>query len=316
MTIVNDFLSIIIPHHNIPILLKRCLYSIPQRDDLQVIVIDDGSSEKAVVQCQEIEKRFPYVEFYYSNPALGGGFARNLGLQKARGKYVLFADADDYFNPCINEALDEYKSCDKDLVFFNANSLDTDTYTFCHRCWQVNYLVNLYSRNKEKALWGLRYRFGEPWCKMIRREIIVENHIRFDESIIHNDTTFSYLVGYYSKSFAVDNRALYCVTHRSGSVSKQVSTERWLIRTEVFAKANNFFKQHQIAIVDERAYRGIFHFLLKHDMKALGSCVAIVKENGASNCDIFLGMASFPFRILKKVLTEYHIKKKSKSKIK
>jgi len=308
--------SIIIPHHNIPKLLERCLGSIPRRDDVQVVVVDDGSSNEAVTQCKEIEKKFSYVEFCYSRPAHGGGFARNLGIQKARGKYVLFADADDYFNPCANDVLDEYKDCDKDLVFFNANSLDTEYYTFCHRCWQINHLVDLYSRNERKALYGLRYKFGEPWCKLIKREVLVNNGVRFNETIIHNDTTFSYKVGYYCQTFDVDKRALYCVTHRSGSVSKQVSAERWLIRTEVFARANAFFKLHNIAIADERAYRGMFHFMLKHDLKSLKKCFNIINNTGESKWNIFVNIALFPYRILQKVTTEYHIKNKLKNNIK
>lgn len=312
---MNTF-SVIVPHHNIPNLLKRCLDSIPKRSDLQIIVVDDGSDENGLSKLKILENIYQHVEFYYSTPAQGGGFARNMGLSKARGRYVLFADADDYFNPCLNEILDEYKDTEKDLVFFNTNSLDTDYYTFCHRCWQVNYFIEMSEKDKGKALFGLRYRFGEPWCKLIRRDIITANNIKFDETIIHNDTTFSYLVGFYSETFAIDKRALYCVTQRTGSVSKQVSVQRWFVRTEVFARANSFFKKHGVKINDERAYRGIFYFILKHDEPAIRKCVDIVLSYDQSWSNLIISVLLFPRKIICKVLNEKYIKHKLKNKIK
>lgn len=312
----NLFYSVIIPHHNIPNLLKRCLDSIPKRSDLQIIVVDDGSDKKGLSKLKILQNIYQHVEFYYSTPAHGGGFARNMGLSKARGRYVLFADADDYFNPCLNEILDEYKYYEKDIVFFNANSLDTDYYTFCHRCWQVNYFIELSAKDKDKALFGLRYRFGEPWCKLIRRDIITANNIKFDETIIHNDTTFSYLVGFYSKTFVIDKRALYCVTQRTGSVSKQVSVERWLVRTEVFAKANSFFRNHEIKINDERAYRGVFYFMLKHDMPNIKACMNMLLSSGVSRQKLIISLLFFPCKIMYKLFNERHLKAKLKNKIK
>lgn len=308
--------SVIIPHHNIPNLLQRCLNSIPKRNDLQIIVIDDGSDENSLSQLKILENINRHVEFYYSTPAHGGGFARNMGLSKAKGHYVLFADADDYFNPCLNDILDEYKYYEKDIVFFNANSLDTDYYTFCHRCWQVNYFIEMSEKDKDRALFGLRYRFGEPWCKLIRRNIITANNIKFDETIIHNDTTFSYLVGFYSKTFTIDKRALYCVTQRTGSVSKQVSVQRWLVRTEVFAKANSFFRNHGIKINDERAYRGVFNFILKHDISNIKACINMLLSSGESRQMLIISFLFFPCKIIYKLFTERRLKAKLKNKIK
>ena len=64
--------TIIIPHHNIPGLLRRCLWSIPVREDTQVVVVDDKSSDAFVGQLRELEREFPHVTFVYAETNGGG----------------------------------------------------------------------------------------------------------------------------------------------------------------------------------------------------------------------------------------------------
>ena len=64
--------TIIIPHHNIPNLLRRCLHSIPLRDDVQIIVVDDCSDEIYKSELLSLEKEFISVYFYYSDICKGG----------------------------------------------------------------------------------------------------------------------------------------------------------------------------------------------------------------------------------------------------
>ena len=97
--------SIIIPHKNIPKLLQRCLDSIPQRDDVQVIIVDDNSDPSIV----DFEK-FPGLKrkntiVVFDKSSKGAGHARNIGIERSNSKWLIFADADDFFNYCIRECL-------------------------------------------------------------------------------------------------------------------------------------------------------------------------------------------------------------------
>lgn len=89
--------SIIIPHKNIPDLLRRCLDSIPQRPDIQIIVVDDNSCSDKVDFAHFPGREREGVEIVYTREGLGAGYARNVGLRHAKGRWLLFADADDYF---------------------------------------------------------------------------------------------------------------------------------------------------------------------------------------------------------------------------
>lgn len=287
--------SVIIPHHNIPQLLHRCLQSVPCRDDVQIIVVDDKSDKCYLPVLKQMESFFPWVSFIYLEEGHGAGYARNIGLKKAIGKYVLFADADDFFMPCLNQVFNDYAKYDYDIVFFNANSLDTDTYLAAYRCLHLNGMMHRYIRKPEKAIFNLKYAFGEPWCKMVRRELIMKNYICFSETIIHNDTKFSYLVGYFGHNVLVDNRAIYCVTDRVGSVSKCVSVERLLVRTAVFAEANKFFHDHGIKRFDDRALRPLMRFIIKGDIFHAKESIHIMKNNGMTSLSIFFHCLCLPF---------------------
>ena len=130
--------SIIIPYYNCPKLLVRCLNSIPTREDLQVIVIDDCSPTNYLYEDIVVKYSQCNVEFYQTPRNLGAGCARNIGLKHAKGKWLIFADADDYFNVCFSDILDLYVDSLADIIFFKASSQDSDTYVNTNRCNYVN----------------------------------------------------------------------------------------------------------------------------------------------------------------------------------
>lgn len=275
--------TIIIPHHNIPNLLRRCLHSIPSRDDIQIIVVDDCSDEIYKSDLLSIEKEFLNADFYYSGICKGGGAARNIGLQHAKGKYVLFADADDFFNYCIGDVLNEYINETCDIIFFNANCLDTDTYLPKNRIQHLNTMHEEYERLPEKAITSLKYLYGEPSCKFVKRELIEKNNIQFDETRIHNDTKFSYLVGFYANDVKVDHRAIYCLTERNNSVSKNTTHQAQLTRTKIFAEKNIFLKDHQIHSFDEIMIWPFDYYLTIHDYNHFKECLKIINQYGFSS---------------------------------
>ena len=76
--------SIIIPHKNIPSLLRRCINSIPNRSDLEIIVVDDNSDDNVVDDLKTINHE--NLQIIYTTENKGAGFARNVGLAHSSGK--------------------------------------------------------------------------------------------------------------------------------------------------------------------------------------------------------------------------------------
>lgn len=274
--------SIIIPHHNLPVLLERCLQSIPRRDDLQIIVVDDNSDESCKRQLKGIEVSFPYVELVYMDQNGGGGKARNIGLEHAKGDYVLFADADDYFNPCLNSILNDYIEETADMVFFAANSVDTDTYQKSDR---GDYYSNVVNSFNGKDDFNLRYCFGVPWSRLVRREFLASNNIRFQETIRHNDVGFATFAGYYAKTIKTDNRAIYCVTTRKNSVSTNVSLDAMKAGIYVYVNKYFFLKSKGISSpYPDYVSNAMMRF--RKDKESFKECVRYAKEMGLSSKEI------------------------------
>lgn len=100
--------SIIIPTKNIPDLLQRCLESIPQRSDIEIIVVDDNSDREIVDVKNYPGTNNQQVKIIFLPESKGAGYARNIGLTIAKGKWILFADSDDYFSEKFSDILDRY----------------------------------------------------------------------------------------------------------------------------------------------------------------------------------------------------------------
>ena len=109
--------TIIIPHKNVPDLLQRCLDSIPKRDDLHIIVVDDNSDSKIVDFDRFPGLNNPQCTVIFTKEGKGAGYARNVALKSSDSKWFLFADADDYFSNDLNAFLNQYKHANADLVF-------------------------------------------------------------------------------------------------------------------------------------------------------------------------------------------------------
>ena len=79
--------SFIIPHHNTPELLQRLVDSIPQREDIEIIVVDDNSDDdkKANVIRSDVQ-----IIFINKEHTKGAGKARNIGMDVAIGKWLLY----------------------------------------------------------------------------------------------------------------------------------------------------------------------------------------------------------------------------------
>jgi glycosyltransferase involved in cell wall biosynthesis len=255
--------SIIIPHKNIPRLLQRCLDSIPRRDDVQILVIDDNSDADKVDFKTFPGLNDPYVEVIFTKEGKGAGYARNVGLDKAKGKWLLFADADDYFNYCIREVFDEYKNKDtRGIVYFKNSSLDSAMYTDCirHDSRYPNKIIDRFILDKNKYQHHLRYTIYPMWAKLISRELVESRRIRCDEIPAQNDVTFSYLSGFYAEQIDADARSLYCVTVRAGSLSTTYNKSR-LNSLYVHAKKYRFHVTNRIGMDSYIRYRPILLLL-------------------------------------------------------
>ena len=215
MTYINY--SFIIPHHNTPILLLRLINSIPQRDDIEIIVVDDNSDPNLKPKVSRPDVRIIFID---KEQTKGAGRARNIGMKAARGKWFLFADADDLYKSGFIDVLDEYKDTDIETLFFNIDSADSQTLMAdkTHRSSVQQRLIRQYSGTKESSDNLLYFAYG-PWRKMINSSFVKKYGFEYEEIPKGNDQMFSLMTSYFTNKWMVDKRILYTLTYNSKSLT-------------------------------------------------------------------------------------------------
>lgn len=236
-------LSIIIPHYNSAIQLEKLLLSIPKKDNIQIIVIDDKSNkEMDKLMILQEAPQFNHILFLKNKTnKKGAGICRNIGLEKVKGKWVLFADSDDFFIDDFYLKIESYFTSNYDVIFFKPTSVELGTDKKSDRHIQYENLIkNYYEKSDFKSEARLRYHFFVPWSKLIKVDFIKKNDILFDGVIASNDVMFSTKVGYHMKNFYVEKEVIYCVTKGTGTLTTTRSPNIYDARLNVFIEYYKF----------------------------------------------------------------------------
>lgn len=236
--------SVIIPHYNSVAQLNRLIESIPIDDTVQLIVVDDKSTETTTETEQTVISRGGLF-LHNTTPVKSAGTCRNLGLEQAVGKWLVFADADDYFVNGAFDILKKYSDAKEDIIYFSPTSRYSDSGETAQRHIPFAKLVQNYtmapSGDNEMLL---RYKFMVPWSKMIRNQPVKENHITFDEVPASNDVMFSMKTAYHAKTIAASSEEIYCVTCASGTLTTKRSEANYRARLAVFIDRYHYLKTH------------------------------------------------------------------------
>lgn len=234
--------SFIIPHHNTPDLLQRLIDSIPQRDDIEIIVVDDNSDEDKKADISRSDVKTIFIDREHTK---GAGRARNVGMDAATGEWLLFADADDFYKPNFIDVLDEYKEDDIEILFFNVDSVDSVTLQPIEsRSRIARGVIEQYDGSKESAD-ILLYMAWSPWRKMQRASFVKKYGFRFEEVPKGNDVFFTFQTSYFAKKWKVDKRVVYTLTYYKNSIT--------------FGKANAY--KYKYTLVNFRKRAKFFQFI-------------------------------------------------------
>ena len=178
---MTPFFSIVIPVYNAEKYINKCVESILQQsfEDFEVVLVNDGATDRSMEICEELTQKDTRVLLFHQKNQ-GVSAARNKGISMAKGKYLVFVDADDYIREDTLMLL--HKSCNDcraDVCFFGyqcvAGSEAKQTVLppkFCGKK-SPELLLELIEKNV----------FGLACNKAIKRDLIMENGLLFDETI-------------------------------------------------------------------------------------------------------------------------------------
>ncbi len=194
--------SIIVPVYNAAEYLKKCVDSLIAQIyyPIEILLIDDGSLDGSNNICDKYAKQYINIQAYHKKNG-GAADARNFGLQKARGKWILFIDADDYAeSDYVSGLISPTRTNDIDIAVcsYEINYIDE------------NYTVIPHISFKDKTFFGEKLKdaiyeldskglFNVVYCKLYKRDIILDNRIFFDvnlttgEDLVFNCMYFTYV---------------------------------------------------------------------------------------------------------------------------
>lgn len=236
----SPLISIIVPVYNGAIYAEGLIAQIKAQTykNLEVLLIDDGSTDDTVAQCKNyIADDMRFVLFQKENG--GAASARNYGLSRAGGEYIAYVDADDYIYPQYIEYL-----------YYLLIKYDADmSCCGCYKMWDTEKIPKFKKSSQEvvfnasEALEDLLYRknlTGYPVLKLYKRDIL--KNVCFPEEVIYGEDMLFTLeaikkcqrVAYGSKILYIYYQHISSITHISNNVSQY--KEIWNMQCESIMK--------------------------------------------------------------------------------
>lgn len=296
---MEPILSIIVPVYNVEKYLTRCIESLLKQDvgNKEILLIDDGSTDGSPVICDSYADNYEFIEVQHKKNA-GLGYARNSGLDLAKGKYVAFIDSDDevesnHFCKLIESSeVIEADACLSGMTDVYENSRIECPHPFAGRIFDRNGIQNeLLPSMLGYDLTGGNYS-GMSVCRGIyNRKLIEKNAIRFrsEREYISEDVIFDIEFMKTASKVSVIGGAGYYYYHNAGSLTTKYKPNR-------FEESKKLYLFEESLIKDCDNYDGMWQriasmFLsnirvsMMHETIHSGFCNSYLKNKQMTNDD-------------------------------
>lgn len=264
--------SIIIPVYNVERYLSDCLDSILDQSlyEIEIICVNDGSTDSSPMILQQYRRRDLRVVIVDFNMNKGQAYARNRGLETARGKYIYFVDADDMVKEGALEYLYNLMEAESlDGVLFSAETISEIretvdlNYEMRYAAYPGTYtgtdIFSLLIDNSEYS--------HNVWRQFWRKEYLIQNHLFFHEKTSpHEDLLFTFRAIILAQSIRCINRACYICRKREGSiVTTKPNVKKLKAFIVCYGESLQFVQENQKLITNKLAAQlGSFFSLQKN----------------------------------------------------
>lgn len=215
-------ISIIVPIYKVEEYIDRCVNSLINQDykNIEILLIDDGSPDKCPEICNNYSLKDERIKVFHKE---NGGLsdARNFGILKAKGEYIIFVDSDDYIehNACLNfvHIVENYQA---DIIVGNARILENNNIrNMCHTYNTKGKYVNgkeyLLNEFKTKTM------HMASWMNMYNRKFLLDNNLRFEVGLLHEDEQFTPRAFLLAKRVISTEMIFYNYIIRDNSITTQ-----------------------------------------------------------------------------------------------
>ncbi len=248
--------SVIIPVYNAEKVISKCVLSVLNQtfSDYELILINDGSTDTSNIVIEEIIKKFPQKKIRLLNQEnCGAGETRNHGIEYAKGEFIAFLDADDYWDELfLEETAKVINKKGADLVYVDiVRERENGTVIRFEKMSSYSAL------DKETIIrWQLTGKI--PWGgvrKVIKRSLLLDHNIRYATTIkVGEESVYSYKALYYSHKFSFQSTALYHYVDNGSSLTSNDTVDNSL---RVYDFIRDSFNRGEIDSEYEQSIRAL-----------------------------------------------------------
>ncbi|MFL2112496.1 glycosyltransferase family 2 protein [Latilactobacillus curvatus] len=257
--------TIVIPIFNIERFLRSCIESCVKQKFSEVILVDDGSTDKSTEICMEYVD-LPNVK-YIRKENSGLSAARNTGLVHASGEYVLFVDSDDMLMPnTVTTLLNIVDRNNYDLLFFSYKSIDENfdyDDVLLNEVAETNQkIVNLSAKDCLKNIFSRRLQ-NYSWSFLAKRELYLKDNVHFPEKRTYEDIATTYrIVGNAVNIAYAPNFSPYLYRNRKGSIANTANIKTYSDIKATITEVDEYLAHRYSELRNQEYLNFVISFLL------------------------------------------------------
>lgn len=295
--------SVIIPVYNVELYLTQCVDSVLSQsyNDIEILLVDDGSTDASAYICDEYEKQHSdIVVIRKSNGGLSS--ARNAGIRRATGDYIMFLDSDDFW--CHDKVLSDITEIAQkypDLICFGYreyvdgkgdNGIGIDFSNFTVQGKEKNEVLRAMLINGSYI--------SSACCKAVKLDVIRQNDLYFKEGITSEDIDWSARLLKCINSVAVYPESVYCYRQREESIVHNIKFENLNMLSDNIIRSVEIGENIEIG-----EFRNLYHNYVAYQYITFLK-VALLCENDERTQPLVKRMQDYSW------LLDYHLNKKVK----
>lgn len=258
-----NLVSVIIPVYNVEAYLERCISSVGNQtyQSIQLVLVDDGSTDRSGEICDAWAAKDSRVTVIHQENG-GVSAARNTGLEKACGEYILWVDSDDYIAPdAVEKLINSALRTNADMVICDFVKGAEENHSFHNLQPQNSNVIG-----REEAL-GRIYtgshnalRYAAPWAKLGRRALYQD--IVYPQGKIFEDIYTTHKLLCRCERIAVLDEQLVYYFQRPDSIMNMSFSMKKLDYLPALVERVAFFRDNGLTELSETAYDELLHALI------------------------------------------------------
>lgn len=266
---MNCILSIIIPMYNSEKYICNCIDSIIKSKmcKYEIIIIDDGSTDSSL---KLVEQNYSILDnvYIFKQNNKGVSEARNLGIKKAKGKYITFVDSDDTVDSNVYCNIVNNMFDDIDLVIFDYNIINNSNTTYKKidndkfGILTINEFTFHFFEYFDKLLTNTN------WNKLYKKSIIENNNIKFDKNMtIGEDACFNFNYLLYVKKIYVSNSKIYNYVIHNGQTIHKIHYNYYESMNKLYSNIRILLENNSNFYVNEKNFYNHFYHEIINSIK-------------------------------------------------